>query len=216
MFRKSALCAALALLWSLPAAAASITWSAPVRITTAEETLGLGRVQVAVHFSPLADIEVKLANKAVVRFQRARAQVAELTQGGDHHAGLFAFKGSGNDAFDRVLSGGATEGGGDSSGTLTLRGLVPGKRYAVQLFAIDMRGRDGCGGDITDCRRRAVDFGDGQGHFSRRVLEGSPSYVLGTFTADTPSQAIIVRGWQLNAEGREAWTLNAVVVYERP
>ena len=216
MSRKSALCAALALLWSLPATAASIIWSAPMRITTAEETLGLGRVQGAVHFSALADIEVNLADKTVVRFQRARAPLAELTEGGDRHAGLFAFKGSGNDAFDRVLSGGATEGGGDSSGTLTLRGLTPGKRYAVQLFAVDMRGRDGCGGDITDCRRRAVDFGDGQGHFSKRVLEGSPSYVLGTFTADTPSQAVIVRGWQLNAEGREAWTLNAVVVYERP
>jgi hypothetical protein len=217
MSRKSALCTVLALLWSLPATAASITWSAPVRITSADETLGFGRVYAAVHFSPLADIEVKLANKTVVRFQQgARVQVAELTQGSDPHAGLFAFKGSGNDAFDRVLSGGATEGGGDTSGTLTLRGLVPGKRYAVQLFAIDMRGRDGCGGDITDCRQRAVDFGDGQGHFSKRVLEGTPSYVLGSFTADTPSQAIIVRGWQVNAEGREAWTLNAVVIYERP
>jgi len=216
MSRISALCAVLALLWSLPATAASITWSAPVRITSAEATLDQGRVHGAVHFSPLADIEVKLANKTVVRFQRARAQVAELTQGGDLQAGLFAFKGSGNDAFDRVLSGGATEGSGDTSGTLTLRGLTPGKRYAVQLFAIDMRGRDGCGGDITDCRQRAVDFGDGQGHFSKRVLEGTPSYVLGTFTADTPSQAIIVRGWQINAQGREAWTLNAVVVYERP
>lgn len=205
------------LLWSLPAAAAPITWAEPVRVTTVDETLGLGRVQGAVHFSPLADIEVKLRNGTVVRFQRAgSSSVAELTRGGDPQAGLFGFKGSGNDAFDRVLSGGATEGGGDSSGTLTLRGLTPGKRYAVQLFAIDRRGRDGCGGDITDCRRRAVDFGDGQGHFSKRVLEGSASYVLGTFTADAPAQAVIVRGWQFNAEGREAWTLNAVVVYERP
>ena len=115
MSRKSVLCAALALLWSLPAAAASITWSAPVRITTAEAALNLWRIQSAVHFSPLADIEVKLSDKTVVRFQRARAQVAELTQAGDLHAGLFAFKGSGNDDFDRVLSGGATEGGGEPS-----------------------------------------------------------------------------------------------------
>ena len=214
MSRISALCAVLALLWSLPATAASITWSAPVRITSAEATLDQGRVHGAVHFSPLADIEVKLANKTVVRFQRARAQVAELTQGGDPQAGLFAFKGSGNDAFDRVLSGGATEGSGDTSGTLTLRGLTPGKRYAVQLFAIDMRGRDGCGGDITDCRQRAVDFGDGQGHFSKRVLEGSGSYVLGTFIADRPTQTVIVRGWALNANGGEAWNLNAAVIYQ--
>ena len=76
------------------------------------------------------------------------------------------------------------------------------------------RGRDGCGGDVTDCRRRPVDFGDNEGHFSKRVLEGSGSYVLGSFVADRPSQTVIVRGWALNAEGGEAWTLNAVVVYE--
>lgn len=208
----------LVLLWSLPATAAPIAWSPPVHVGTADETLGLGRVHGAAHFSPLADIDVKLAKGTVVRFQRSGGSpvVATLAQHGDQHAGLFGFKGSGNDAFDQVLSGGASEGGGDSSGTLTLRGLTRGKRYAVQLFAIDRRGRDGCGGDITDCRQRAVDFGDGQGHFSRRVLEGSAAYVLGSFTADGPTQTVIVRGWALNAQGGEAWTLNAVVVYERP
>jgi hypothetical protein len=189
-------------------------------MTTAEQTLGLpGRtLHAAVQFGSPSDIEVTLANKKTVRFVAAtfddgKSPVADLSQASKRFASMFAFKGSGNDAFDRVLSGGAVE-GRDASGVLSLRGLTPGKRYTVQLFAIDMRGRDGCDGDITDCRRRPVDFGDGEGHFSKRILEGSGSYVLGSFVADRPTQTVIVRGWALNAEGGEAWTLNAVVLYQ--
>lgn len=204
----------------MPATAASITWSEPVRITTAEQTLSLpGRtLYAAVQFGSPSDVDVTLTNKKTVRFVAAsfddgRSPVADLRQAGKRFASMFAFKGSGNDDFDRMLSGGAVE-GRDASGMLTLRSLTPGKRYTVQLFSIDMRGRDGCGGDLTDCRRRPVDFGDGEGHFSRRVLEGSGSYVLGTFVADRPTQTVIVRGWALNATGGEAWNLNAVVLYQ--
>jgi hypothetical protein len=210
----------LALLWCMPATAAPITWSEPAPIGSADKTLGLpGRLQGAAHFGPPPDIEVRLANKKVVRFitggrDSGTNPVADLGHSGGQHAAIFAFQGSGNASFDRVLSGGATEGSGDESGVLTLRRLTPGKRYAVQLFAIDRRGRDGCGGDITDCRRRPVDFGDGQGNFSRRVLEGSGSYVLGSFTADAATQTVIVRGWAINGRG-QAWTLNAVVIYEQ-
>lgn len=220
MNSRRAFSALLLSLWSLPAAAAPITWSEPVRMTSAEETLDLAgrRLRAAVQFGTPNDIEVKLPGGKVVRFvagsfNGATNAPADLGQSGGRHAGMFAFKGSGNEAFDRVLSGGATE-TGDTSGILSLRGLTPGRRYTVQLFAIDMRGRDGCGGDITDCRRRPVDFGDNDGHFSKRVLEGSGSYVLGTFTADRTTQTVIVRGWALNANGGEAWNLNAVVVYE--
>lgn len=220
MLRLNAFCPVLALLWSLPASAASITWSEPVRITTAEQTLVLpGRtLQAAVQFGSPTDVEVPLSNKKTVRFVAAtfddgKSPVADLRQASKRFASMFAFSGSGNDVFDRVLSGGAVE-GRNASGMLSLRGLTPGKRYTVQLFAIDMRGRDGCDGDITDCRRRPVDFGDGEGHFSKRVFEGSGSYVLGSFAADRPTQTVIVRGWALNAEGGEAWTLNAVVIYE--
>jgi hypothetical protein len=215
-----ALCAFAALLWAVPASAASITWSEPVRMTTAEQTLGLpGRtVHAAVQFGSPHDVDVTLANKKTVRFVAAsfddgKSPVADLRQASKRFASMFAFKGSGNDAFDQVLSGGAVE-GRDASGVLTLRGLTPGKRYTVQLFSVDMRGRDGCGGDLTDCRRRPVDFGDGEGHFSKRVFEGSGSYVLGSFVADRPTQTVIVRGWALNAEGGEAWTLNAAVIYQ--
>ena len=219
MLRFSILCALTALPWAAPASAASITWSEPVRITTAEQTLGLpGRtLHAAAQFGSPADIEVTLANKKTVRFSAVtfddgKSPVADLSKASKRFDSLFAFRGSGNDAFDRVLSGGAVE--GRESGVLSLRGLTPGKRYTVQLFAIDMRGRNGCGGDITDCRRRPVDFGDGEGHFSKRVFEGSGSYVLGSFVADRPTQTVIVRGWALNEERSEAWTLNAVVVYE--
>jgi hypothetical protein len=213
-------CAMLAVLWSLPAAAASITWSEPVRITTAEQTLGLPArtLQAAVQFGSPNDVDVTLANKKTVRFLAAtfddgKSPVADLSKASKRFDSLFAFTGSGNDVFDHVLSGGAVE-GRDTSGVLSLRGLTPGKRYTVQLFAVDMRGRAGCGGDITDCRRRPVDFGDGEGHFSKRVFEGSGNYVLGSFVADRPTQTVIVRGWALNAEGGEAWTLNAVVLYQ--
>jgi len=207
------------LLWGAPAAAASITWSEPVRITTAEQTLGLPArtLQAAVQFGSPNDVEVTLANKKTVRFLAAtfddgKSPVADLSKASKRFDSLFAFKGSGNDVFDHVLSGGAVE--GRDSGVLSLRGLTPGKRYTVQLFAVDMRGRDGCGGDITDCRRRPVDFGDNEGHFSKRVFEGGGNYMLGSFVADRPTQTVIVRGWALNAEGGEAWTLNAVVLYQ--
>ena len=220
MLRLGVFCSSVALLLAVPAAAASITWSEPVRITTAEQTLDLpGRtLQAAVQFGSPSDVDVTLTNKKTVRFAAAsfddgKSPVADLSKASKRFASMFAFKGSGNEAFDRILSGGAVE-GRDASGVLSLRGLTPGKRYTVQLFSIDTRGLDGCGGDLTDCRRRPVDFGDGEGHFSKRVLEGSGSYVLGTFIADRPTQTVIVRGWALNADGGEAWNLNAVVVYQ--
>jgi hypothetical protein len=189
-------------------------------MTTAEQTLGLpGRtLHAAAQFGSPTDIDVTLANKKTIRFvavsfDNGKSPVADLSQASKRFASMFGFKGSDNDAFDRVLSGGAVE-GRDASGVLSLRGLTPGKRYTVQLFAIDMRGREGCGGDITDCRRRPVDFGDNEGHFSKRVLEGSGNYVLGSFVADRTSQTVIVRGWALNGDGGEAWNLNAVVIYE--
>jgi hypothetical protein len=213
-------CAFVALLWAVTATAASITWSEPVRITTAEQTLDLPghALHAAVQFGSPNDLDVPLTNKKIVRFAAAsfddgKSPVADLSKASKRFASMFGFKGSGNDAFDRILSGGAVE-GRDASGVLSLRGLTPGKRYTVQLFSIDMRGRDGCGGDLTDCRRRPVDFGDGEGHFSKRVLEGGGSYVLGTFIADRPTQTVIVRGWALDADGGEAWNLNAVVVYQ--
>lgn len=220
MLRLRTVCAFAALLWAVPASAAPITWSEPVRITTAEQTLGLpGRtVHAAVQFGTPIAIDVALGKGKVVRFAAASFNgasnaPADLSQSGGGHGAIFGFEGSGNADFDRILSSGAVE-GRDASGVLTLRGLTPGKRYTVQLFSIDMRGRGGCGGDLTDCRRRPVDFGDGEGHFSRRVLEGSGSYVLGTFIADRPTQTVIVRGWALNANGGEAWNLNAAVIYQ--
>jgi hypothetical protein len=220
VFRHSLPGVLVALSWAAPAAAAPITWSEPVRMTTADETLGLpGRtIHAAAQFGSATDIEVVLASKKTVRFvavsfDDGRSPVADLSHAGRRFAAKFGFKGSGNADFDRVLSGGAVE-GRDASGELSLRGLTPGRRYTVQLFSVDMRGRDGCDGDVTDCRRRPVDFGDVDGHFSKRVFEGSGSYVLGTFIADRATQTVIVRGWALNAEHGEAWTLNAVVVYQ--
>lgn len=204
----------------MPAIAAPITWSEPVRITTAEQTLGLpGRtLHAAIQFGVTRDIDVKLANRKTVRFvygsiNDGPSPTADLNPAGSQLLSKFSFEGSGSADFDRILSSGAVE-GRDASGVLTLRGLTPGKRYTVQLFSVDMRGRDGCDGDITDCRRRPVDFGDGEGHFSKRILEGSGNYVLGSFVADRTTQTVVVRGWALNANGGEAWNLNAVVLYQ--
>ncbi|MFI5032060.1 MAG: hypothetical protein ACHQPH_15285 [Reyranellales bacterium] len=189
-------------------------------MTTAEQTLGLpGRtIHAAIQFGVTRDIDVKLGNKKTVRFvygsiNDGPSPTADIRPAGNQFLSKFGFTGSGSDDFDRILSSGAVE-GRDASGVLTLRSLTPGKRYTVQLFSIDRRGRDGCGGDITDCRRRPVDFGDGEGHFSKRVFEGNGDYVLGSFVADRPTQTVVVRGWALNADGGEAWNLNAVVIYE--
>lgn len=189
-------------------------------MTTAEQTLGLpGRtIHAAIQFGATRDIDVKLANKKTVRFvygsiNDGPSPTADISPAGTQLLSRFGFTGSGSDDFDRILSSGAVE-GRDASGVLTLRGLTPGRRYTVQLFSVDMRGRDSCGGDITDCRRRPVDFGDGEGHFSKRIFEGSGNYVLGSFVADRATQTVIVRGWALNADHGEAWNLNAVVLYQ--
>src|SRR6476661_218492 len=137
MFHCRVVCALGALLWAVPTGAAPITWSEPVRMTTAEQTLGLPArtIHAAVQFGSPIDVDVTLANKKTVRFVAATfdgstSPVADLSHAGSRFASMFAFRGSGNDAFDRILSGGAVE-GHDASGVLSLRGLTPGKRYTV-------------------------------------------------------------------------------------
>ncbi len=125
MLRFRTFYALAALLGAAPASAASITWSEPVRMTTAEQILNLpGRtIHAAVQFGSPSDVEVTLANKKTVRFVAAsfddgKSPVADLRQASKRFASMFALKGSGNDVFDRVLSGGAVE-GRDASGALT-------------------------------------------------------------------------------------------------
>lgn len=61
-----------------------------------------------------------------------------------------------------------------------LSGLVAGHDYQVQFFAA----RSDC------CTTRTATFGDGAGHFSTPVTDGSYTSVVGLFTADGTSQTV--------------------------
>src|ERR1700722_7920749 len=103
MLRYRSVCAALALLWVVPAAAAPITWSEPVSMTTAEQTLELPghTLHAAAQFGSPNDVVVTLANKKTVRFaavtyDSGESQVADLGQASKRFPSMFGFTGSGN------------------------------------------------------------------------------------------------------------------------
>ena len=62
-----------------------------------------------------------------------------------------------------------------------LTGLEAGRQYQVQLFASDARG---C------CSTRTQFFSDGMGNDSPTFTQGTFTSIIGTFTADGPTQAI--------------------------
>jgi hypothetical protein len=101
-----------------------------------------------------------------------------------------------NANFNAVMSDFAYD-GNPVIGQLT--GLTVGRKYEVELFALDDRG---C------CSGRTVEFGDGNGNDSTVFSLGSNSYVFGTFTADATTQNVESIGF-----GQPQSNFNAAVLY---
>ena len=89
--------------------------------------------------------------------------------------------------FQNVMDGFAGDGGNPKN--VILGGLVAGKQYQVQIFVSD--DRSCCSGRTMEWSDNAT---DNAGNETATFTAGSSSYVIGTFTADGPTQTIYGRG----------------------
>ena len=93
---------------------------------------------------------------------------------------------AGSESYNAILTAFAYDSHGKPGPTvLTLKGLTPGKKYEVQLWSLD---------DRPGQNEREVNFSDSRGNLSPSFTEGSNTIILGTFTADAPTQSIEVNG----------------------
>ncbi|HEX9046620.1 MAG TPA: hypothetical protein VF988_06300 [Verrucomicrobiae bacterium] len=170
------------------AAATRIAWQSPTRITTAEATLLLrGEVVGAVGFGLTASRTVNLPSLKITFEPPSATGLATTTgtasTGRDNWRVSAGIHGTGNADFDAVLNGFNYDGGPK---TITLYHLIPGRQYAVQLFALDNR-------DVNDAKDRKAWFSDplNSGDVSATFKMSDDVYVVGVFTATSNSRQII-------------------------
>ena len=178
-------------------------WSPPVAITTADATLNLpGTIAGAACFGATSSsITVTLTNGTNIVFY-GNNSVATCTGNG---TATGAFSGStGNANFNTVLNGFNYDGGPH---TITLKNLVPGKLYSVQLFALDDRN------DNTHESSRLCNFQAPRNasNVSATFAMGNNVYVVGTFIATGTNMVI-----QQNLPTGNNGNLNALVVRQLP
>lgn len=206
-------CALLAgaLLCSRQAAAqAPISWSSVDPITTADATLEqTGTVLDAAAWGN-NPTTVTLGDGTTINFSSATINANGGTAAADATpeqgtTNTAAFSGSGNANFDSVLSGYAFDG---NNPVITLNNLIAGSQYSVQLFALDDRG-----GGLS---ARTEAFSDGLGNQTGTFALGANDYVIGTFTASGPTEAVDivpVGQSQNNINALVVRTLSAVTTY---
>ena len=118
----------------------TFTWSAPVPITTADQTLNLTGNIVGAAMAGGTDTFVTLSNGTSILF-KADGSVAYATGANGSLLpttdGFFAQSTTGNANFNSVLNRAGYDSGPH---TIVIRGLTTGQQYAVQLFALDDRG----------------------------------------------------------------------------
>ena len=194
-----------------PAAGASgnfgVAWGFVTPITTDVATLTQsGTVLEAAQWGSSGTIAVT-GSYGTINFQPGTINsgggaVADTTAVG---TGTGAFSGStGNAAFDSVLSGFAFDESSLPYHTVTLFGLTPGQTYSVQLFGLDDRA-DGESGRVNS-------YADGSGlDQSSSYVEGSNSYVIGTFIAQGTTESV-----RVNLGAGQSGNINALVVRSLP
>jgi hypothetical protein len=162
------------------------TWSGPTSITTAEAALNLPGTIVGAEVFGATPKRVILDNRSVIDFQ-TNGTVATVTNGSRAWAGSGVSTGafsstSGNRDFDAVLSQYDHDGGPKHIG---LHGLVPGRRYSVQLFALDDR--------VGDPATRLASFQDPDdaNDLSPYFAMSDNAYVVATFTA--PGADVVIQ-----------------------
>ncbi len=124
--------------------------------------------------------------------------VADTTAEG---TSIGAFSGTtGNASFDSVLNGFAWDESSSPYHTVTVFNLTPGQQYSVQLFSLDDR-------TTGNESQRINSFSDTSGDQSAPFSEGTNSYVIGTFIAQSASETIHV-----NLAPGNLGNINALVV----
>jgi alpha-L-fucosidase len=174
-------------------------WSAPVAITTADATLNQpGNIVGAACFGATAtSINVTLTGGGSVRFY-GDGSVATCTGSG---TATGAFPGTtGNANFNSVLNGFTYDNGPH---TITLKNLIPGQLYSVQLFALDNRNLGG--GEST--RLSNFSMPGNSKNVSATFAMGNNVSVTGMFVA-VGTNMVIQQNLPSNCNGN----LNALVV----
>jgi alpha-L-fucosidase len=184
--------------------AISYQWSAPVSITTADATLNLpGTVVGAACFGATSSsINVTLTNGANIVFY-GNGSVASCNGTGTA-TGAFTTNTTGNANFNTVLNGFVYDGGPH---TITLKNLVPGQLYSVQLFALDDRSLGGS----EYARQCNFQTPLNAANVSTTFAMGNNVYVVGTFVAAGTNMVI-----QQNLPTSNNGNLNALVVRQLP
>ena len=179
---------------SVLAVTPQFVWSMPAAITTADATLNqAGTVVGAATFGTSPAIVV-LTNGSSIYFS-TNATVASATGNG---TATGAFSGNtSNGVFNAVLNAFNYDNGPK---TITVGGLVSGRQYAVQLFALENRS------GLTTRQANFQDPNDG-GDYSDIFNLGDNVYTIATFTASGPTATL-----QENLPTSGYGNINALVV----
>jgi hypothetical protein len=175
------------------ASAGIFTWSAPVPISSAENTLGQSGTVVGGEVFGSTEVVVALTNNLSVDFKADNSIATATGQG--MTLGASTNK-TGNTGFDRVLSQFNYDGGPK---TITLNNLTAGVQYSVQLFALDDRGGGARPANFQD----PADNTDISANFNM----ADNVYVIGTFTASSSTATI-----QENLLNGGGGNINALVI----
>ena len=197
--------------------AAAIAWR-PVRDVAGDSDVAAdGRVVKAYTFAT--------GNRPVVngvRFSDFGTQSLDTQTFGSRH-GAFFRQPSLSDAYNALLAGGlydAAHLGAPASKRLVLNGLIPGRRYQVQIWVADDRSWPGLvppfSSSAQTVRGSAADT-----DIPTLCWEGGPSgpiaqYAIGTFTADRPRQALTFTPTAGFFNGKDWFTaqINALVLLD--
>ncbi len=127
--------------------------------------------------------------------------LSAIATGGEFYdAANWVPAGTPNANFQAVMDGFAPDGANPKN--VTVNGLVPGIQYQVQLFVSDDRAC--CGGRTMEWSDSPA---DGAGTETATFAMNTSSYVIGTFTADGPTQTFYGRGVAQAQNGVSAYVL---------
>ncbi len=194
---------------------ASIQWSAPVTVTSENDISLAGTVVHAGRWGGSAVTVTVGANNIVFQdcgrsaLGTLEAAITSGSNGEQQNAQLFNTTGlTLSSSFATVMQGNAWE-NSDGSGIANLAsqspmvlsfqgaggsGLTLGQQYQIQLFYSD---------DRTSSATRSQLYSDsasyGAGNMSASFFDYTSPYVIGTFTADAPTQQIYA--WNTSGEG---------------
>jgi hypothetical protein len=178
-----------------------MVWSQPKPITTAEATLNQPGTIVGAEVFGTVPKTIVLNNNIIITFE-TNGSVATLTNtrpvwGGPSTTGAFSGT-TGNKDFDAILSQFNFD---DGAKTIVLHKLVVGRRYAVQIFALDDR--------IGDPSVRQVNFQNAKDahNVSPGFIMSDNAYIVVVFIASNEDVAI-----QENLPTGNRGSLNALVL----